>query len=469
MSESELHAAAPAAAEPLRFNELGDVIAHDEFPAIDLALRRGRHVHKGDEQWYPFLLEAAGLLEVFYRRYGCELIHKSDGYFFLLPVDDSLGKRQLSVPEMIVGQGLALAYLDPQTLENAGTITREALLNQLASVMGTEALMRVLNPKRRRPDERLMQRTVRQKVAEALRRLAQLGFVELLPDERLRLPSSLLRFAEPVRGLGSPAAALAQMLQRGEISLGAEDDGGGEDDAVTDADAESGEEGALVDASPALDGAQATSGEVTIARESARLEGAADVDDSTGAGGASPEQAELDALFGPESGARSIGDDPHADLEDDASSGTLLDDLDVEQPASGGTTANAWSSVGRGADASRSHAAATDDSLSDDDGGSDEPRFESFSAVASTAEDATSEGSSMERTISEESSPDVPPYGAAAEHARSMAEDAGDADDPTGAARELHDFLSFDNEQADASADGPASGIAPPDRDEDEA
>lgn len=409
MSESELHAAAPAAAEPLRFNELGDVIAHEEFPAIDLALRRGRHVHKGDEQWYPFLLEAAGLLEVFYRRYGCELIHKSDGYFFLLPVDDSLGKRQLSVPEMIVGQGLALAYLDPQTLENAGTITREALLNQLASVMGTEALMRVLNPKRRRPDERLMQRTVRQKVAEALRRLAQLGFVELLPDERLRLPSSLLRFAEPVRGLGSPAAALAQMLQRGEISLGAEDDGSGEDDAVTDADAESGEEGPLVDASPALDRARATSGEVTVARESTTLEGPADVDDSTGAGGGGHEQAEPDAL---------------------------------------------------------SHAAATDDALSDDDGGSDESLFESFTAVASTAEEAASEGFSMERTISEEPSPDVPPYGAAAEHARSMAEDA---DDATGAARELHDFLSFDNDQADASADEPASGAAPPERDEDEA
>jgi chromosome partition protein MukE len=190
-------------------------------------------------------------------------VHRSDGYFFLLPQTDALGKRQLSIAEMIVGQGLALAYLDPKTLESGGRITRDELLNQLATAMGADALMRALNPQRRRPDERLMQRTVRQKVAEALRRLAQLGFVELLPDERLRLPPSLLRFAEPVKGLGSPAAALAQLLARGEISLvnpeherdaeageGAELDAEAdvESDAETEADADTDSADALLEA-----------------------------------------------------------------------------------------------------------------------------------------------------------------------------------------------------------------------------
>jgi chromosome condensin MukBEF MukE localization factor len=53
-----------------------------------------------------------------------------------------------------------------------------------------------------------------------LRRLAQLGFVELLEGEKLRLPPSLMRFAEPVRGLGAPSEALKKLIESGEVSLG---------------------------------------------------------------------------------------------------------------------------------------------------------------------------------------------------------------------------------------------------------
>ena len=205
------------------FSQLGDVVADDNFPAVDLALRRGRHVHKGDEGWYAFLFDAQPLLEAFYLRYGYELVHRSDGYFFLLPVSDGLGKRHLTVAEMIVGQGLALAYLEPRTLEKGAIITREELINQLASAMGTDTLLRALNPKRKRLDERVAQRTARLKVGEALRRLALLGFVELLDADQLRLAPSLLRFAEPVRGLEAPSEALRQLLERGEVSLSPED------------------------------------------------------------------------------------------------------------------------------------------------------------------------------------------------------------------------------------------------------
>jgi len=205
------------------FSQLGDVVADDNFPAVDLALRRGRHVHKGDEAWYAFLFDAQPLLEAFYLRYGYELVHRSDGYFFLLPVSDGLGKRHLTVAEMIVGQGLALAYLEPRTLEKGGNITREELINQLASAMGTDTLLRALNPKRKRLDERVAQRTARLKVGEALRRLALLGFVELLDADQLRLAPSLLRFAEPVRGLEAPSEALRKLLERGEVSLSPED------------------------------------------------------------------------------------------------------------------------------------------------------------------------------------------------------------------------------------------------------
>ena len=222
-----------------RYLALGDVVADDLFPDIDLALRRGRHIDRDDNVSYTFLIDAQALLEAFYRRFGCELVHPSDGYFYLLPTGDKLGRRHLSVPEMLVGQALTLLYLDPATLQSGGVIKRADALSHLAAVMGSDALTRAFNPKRKRLDERVAQETVRAKFAEALRRLAALGFVDLLESDTLRLRPGLLRFAEPVRGRGSPAEALERLVARGELVLG---DGGvddlGDDDDPTEADEE---------------------------------------------------------------------------------------------------------------------------------------------------------------------------------------------------------------------------------------
>jgi chromosome partition protein MukE len=214
-----------------RYLALGDVVADELFPDLDLALRRGRHIDREDSLWYTFLVDAQALLEAFYRRFGCELMHPADGYFYLLPTGDKLGRRHLSVPEMLVGQALTLLYLDPATLQSGGVIKRADALSHLAAVMGSDALTRAFNPKRKRPDERVAEETVRGKFAEALRRLAALGFVDLLDSDALRLRPGLLRFAEPVRGRGSPAEALERLVARGELVLGegvSEDDG--EDD-----------------------------------------------------------------------------------------------------------------------------------------------------------------------------------------------------------------------------------------------
>ena len=218
-----------------RFLALGDVVADELFPDVDLALRRGRHIDRDDDLWYTFLIDAQALLEAFYRRFGCELSHPADGYFYLLPTSDKLGRRHLSVPEMLVGQALTLLYLDPATLQHGGIIKRADALSHLAAVMGGDALTRALNPKRKRMDERVAQETVRGKFAEALRRLAALGFVDLLESDSLRLRPGLLRFAEPVRGRGSPAEALERLVARGELVLGDAD----EDDTDNDNDSDS--------------------------------------------------------------------------------------------------------------------------------------------------------------------------------------------------------------------------------------
>lgn len=232
------------------FALLQDVIAEPEFPELDLALRRGRHVDREDAAWYALLIDAQEHLEAFYRRYGCELIYKSDGYFYLLPISEKLPRRHLAVPDMLVGQAMALLYLDPASVERGGVVAREQVLEQLVTALGSEALIRAFLPKRRRYDERVAQKQVRGKLIEIMRRLSGLGFADLLEGEQVRLRPALLRFAEPVRGLAEPAEALARLVAQGEVAMapgdgeadesaheaseGAGGDGGDEDEDEAD-------------------------------------------------------------------------------------------------------------------------------------------------------------------------------------------------------------------------------------------
>lgn len=214
------------------FHTLEAALTDDHFPEVDLMLRRGRHIGRDDGTCYDYLVDAQAILEPFYRRFGCELVQQSDGYFYLLPSGDRLGRRQLSAGEMLVGQALALLYLDPATLQHGGVVAREALLERLSGLLGTDVLVRTLNPRRKKRDERIAAETVRAQVGEALRRLADLGFVGLLDDARIRLRPALMRFAEPVRGLSDPTAALERLVACGEVVLGdasAEEDGADDD------------------------------------------------------------------------------------------------------------------------------------------------------------------------------------------------------------------------------------------------
>ncbi len=214
-----------------KFSRLEDMIQDPLFPDLDLALRRGRHVDADDVAFYTFLVDARDHLEPLYRRYGCELVHKADGYFYLLPTSDKLGKRHLRPVEMLVGQALALLYLDPRTVEQGGVVSRDEVLGQLATVLGTEDLVRVLYPQKKRVDERVAQEGVRTKVTEAIRKLTSLGFATSIEDGRTKLGPALLRFAEPAR-LAEPAdVVLARLAAEGELVL---TDGDDDSDALTD-------------------------------------------------------------------------------------------------------------------------------------------------------------------------------------------------------------------------------------------
>lgn len=197
------------------YKSLEDVVGDAMFPDVDLALREGRHIASDEPAEYGFISATQSFLEAFYGRYGCELVHSSDGYFYLRPIGDRLGRRHLSPGDMLVGQTLALLYLDPATVQLGGKALREQIVELLDNLVGKEKLITALNPRRSgKRAERVAQELVRREIDQALRSLARLGFVELLDGEQLRLRPPVLRFADPVRGLGDPAAGLQRLIER---------------------------------------------------------------------------------------------------------------------------------------------------------------------------------------------------------------------------------------------------------------
>jgi chromosome partition protein MukE len=216
------------------FHQLEEVIQDPLFPEVDLALRAGRHIDRDDGERYAFVLDAQNLLETFYRRYGCELVHASDGFFYLLPTGDQMGRRHLTAGEMLVGQALALVYLDPTTLQAGGVTQQSVVVARLASLVGERELIQALNPRRRKYDERIAQETVRMEIAKALRGLESLGFIDLGEGEQVRLRTGLFRFAEAVRGLSDPAEVLSRLISEGKAAA----------ETVSDADENDEEAGA---------------------------------------------------------------------------------------------------------------------------------------------------------------------------------------------------------------------------------
>lgn len=219
---------------------LEDVITAPEFPEVDLALRKGRHIDADDGALYTYLLDAEEHLAAFYERFECQLLHKPDGYFYLLPTGDKISRRQLGPTEMLVGQSLVILYLDPITLERRGVVGMADILSHLATLIGTEALVRALYPKRKRFDQRVAEETARARVFEAIRKLGTLGFVHVKDDEHVHLRRPLLRFAEVVRVDGDPATEMARLAAAGELVLDVEDEESGRDDdePAPDADAD---------------------------------------------------------------------------------------------------------------------------------------------------------------------------------------------------------------------------------------
>jgi chromosome partition protein MukE len=212
------------------FHNLEEVLEDQIFPEVDLALRRGHHIDRDEPDRYAFLSDSQSILEFFYRRYGCELVHTNDGFFYLLPLTDEMGRRHLTAGEMLVGQTLALLYLDLATVQAGGLVQQETVVSRLSGLIGQRELIQALNPRRRKYDERVAQETVRGEIAKAIRSLSYMGFIDLIDEARIRLRVSLLRFAESVRGMTDPQEALSKLVAEGKAVVLSNDKNSNDDE-----------------------------------------------------------------------------------------------------------------------------------------------------------------------------------------------------------------------------------------------
>ena len=75
--------------------KLAQALANPLFPALDSALRSGRHIGLDELDNHAFLMDFQEYLEEFYARYNVELIRAPEGFFYLRPRSTTLIPRSV--------------------------------------------------------------------------------------------------------------------------------------------------------------------------------------------------------------------------------------------------------------------------------------------------------------------------------------------------------------------------------------
>ena len=122
---------------------LAKAIANPLFPALDNALRSGRHISSEDLDNHAFLIEFEQELGMFYKRYNAELVRAAEGFLYLRPRSTSLiGRSVLSEIDMLVGKVLCFLYLSPERLAHEGIFTNQELFDELVTLADEQKLMK---------------------------------------------------------------------------------------------------------------------------------------------------------------------------------------------------------------------------------------------------------------------------------------------------------------------------------------
>ncbi|OEF25378.1 chromosome partition protein MukE [Vibrio rumoiensis] len=199
--------------------QLVKALSNSLFPALDSALRAGRHISSDDMDNHAFLSDFDTDLGIFYQRYNAELVRAPEGFFYLRPRSTSLiGRSVLSELDMLVGKILCFLYLSPERLAHEGIFTNQELYEELLSLADEKKLMRLVTNRATGSD--LDKEKLFEKVRTSLRRLRRIGMV--LPvgdDEKFRISEAVFRFGADVRVGDDIAAAQLRLIRDGEAVL----------------------------------------------------------------------------------------------------------------------------------------------------------------------------------------------------------------------------------------------------------
>ncbi|MGF1723236.1 chromosome partition protein MukE [Photobacterium nomapromontoriensis] len=196
--------------------KLAKAIANPLFPALDNALRSGRHISSEDLDNHALLIEFEQELVLFYKRYHADLVRAPEGFVYLRPRSTSLISRSvLAEIDMLVGKVLCFLYLSPERLAHEGIFTNQELFDELMTLADEKKLMKLVTNRATGSD--LDREKLYDKVKTSLRRLRRLGMIIPIGDNgKFRISESVFRFGADVRAGDDMREAQIRLIRDGE-------------------------------------------------------------------------------------------------------------------------------------------------------------------------------------------------------------------------------------------------------------
>ncbi|MDW6017344.1 chromosome partition protein MukE [Vibrio plantisponsor] len=195
---------------------LAKAISNPLFPALDSALRAGRHVSSDDLDNHAFLSDFETELAQFYQRYNTELVRAPEGFFYLRPRSTTLISRSiLSELDMLVGKVLCFLYLSPERLAHEGIFTNQELYEELLALTDEKKLMKLVTNRANGSD--LDKEKLFEKVRASLRRLRRLGMIINIGEtSKFSISEAVFRFGADVRVGDDMREAQLRLIRDGE-------------------------------------------------------------------------------------------------------------------------------------------------------------------------------------------------------------------------------------------------------------
>jgi chromosome partition protein MukE len=205
--------------EDIMPEKLAIAIANSLFPALDSALRGGKHIATDDLDNHAFLLDFEAELTLFYRRYNADLVRAPEGFFYLRARSTSLIARSvLTEMDMLVGKVLCFLYLSPERLANEGIFSQHDLFEELLTLSDEKKLMKLVTQKSNGSD--MDREKLFDKIKTSLRRLRRLGMVVFIGETgRFHLRESVFRFGADVRVGDDIQEAQRRLIRDGEAVM----------------------------------------------------------------------------------------------------------------------------------------------------------------------------------------------------------------------------------------------------------